>query len=179
MNCPQCNNKATWINYGPTVGEGYYCRHCKDEVDHHTNSYGISGTRYKRNAEIKIETKPAIDRDGFIHMSQPFMQGATYNSQGVAPSATLPTHAQVPYYNGQDIQCIKHNCPNCGNKHAGTSVLNLKSGQFIYCKTSYGPLKAGNFYKFLNTEPNGIRVEVAIPGQQTQYLSYTACRFQV
>jgi hypothetical protein len=175
MNCPQCNNKAVWINYGPTIGEGYYCRHCKEEVDHPTNTYGISGTRFKQTAEVKVETKHKLDRDGFIHIPNAFIQGASYNQ---TPNS-LPTQAQPPYYNGQDIQCIKYNCPNCGNKYAGTSVLNLKSGQFIYCKSSYGPLKAGNFYKFLNTEPNGIRIEVTIPGQQTQHLSYTACRFQI
>lgn len=166
MNCPQCNNDAVWINYGPTVGEGYYCRECKDEVDHPSNTYGISGTQLKRITQVKLE--PKLDIDGFIHINQPLT--LQLNSQPSSPQM---------FYNGQDIQCIRISCHTCGNKIAGTSVLNLVPGQYLYCKISYSYFIRGNFYKFVRIDLDTIIMEHNGLHQTPVLISVPACTFQV
>lgn len=46
MVCSKCKQHGVWIEYGPRIGAGWYCRHCKDDIYHTDNVYGSSGQRY-------------------------------------------------------------------------------------------------------------------------------------
>lgn len=39
--CPKCHNKTEYRDWGPIVGQGFYCVTCKDEVHSADSVYGL------------------------------------------------------------------------------------------------------------------------------------------
>lgn len=35
-------HEGRWVDHGPSVGKGYYCPICKDDIPHTANTYGVS-----------------------------------------------------------------------------------------------------------------------------------------
>jgi len=67
--CPTCGFMASWIDYGPNVGQGFYCRICKDEVDSPDNIYGIAAQARRRELTYigKLKT---IDSPQFLNCTK-------------------------------------------------------------------------------------------------------------
>jgi hypothetical protein len=55
-NCIKCNTKSVWIDHGFITGCGYYCRTCKEDVEHPDNIYG-SIAQSKRTISKPIRTE--------------------------------------------------------------------------------------------------------------------------
>jgi len=61
--CPRCKNDAVWIDYGPIVGAGFYCRTCKDEVEDSANVYGTIAAAKRKQTQFQTQRPNAMLQD--------------------------------------------------------------------------------------------------------------------
>jgi len=153
--CPRCINESVWVDHGPMVGRGYYCRHCGKDVDHPDNVFGLSGS------QIEAAKKKAATSDpGFLytqlHCSKP---NCKFNKPGILGAGS--------YIHIADAQ----------------SIQPLKVGQIVCCEVDHGVtqhLKRHEHYKIVEVLAHTIRIEVPVrsgPFGGVENREYTRCRF--
>lgn len=172
VSCPKCSGLGVFIDHGPTVGRGWFCRGCKDDIDHSDNMYGLTADQMR---------KAKARQPGSL--IQPLNMSAGY---GAHPSP----------YSFEPLECVKLGCKLCGTisrnpSHHGVmlgipkSPVVLRIGDVLRCdhdKGVTGFLKANDNYEVAEVLAFTVRIWVSHSVQGTRVREkreYTRCRFSL
>jgi hypothetical protein len=149
--CKKCNTIGRWVDHGPTVGKGWYCGTCKDDIPSDDNVYG-------HYAQKKIEEKKSV--------GQPYI--------GAQPSVWGQTHTRRVRLN-----CTKDICPACGGKYKGAHV-NVQPGDRVICENNARVSKDLGMYKeYIVLSVDAAKENIRVMTLGTSTKEYSRCRFAV
>lgn len=63
--CTKCTTQSVWMDWGPIVGKGYYCKVCRDDVDHDNNVYGSIASSKRK---LTLASRPFLTDDDFEYI---------------------------------------------------------------------------------------------------------------
>lgn len=148
--CDKCGNGATWVDHGPMVGKGWYCKHCKDDIKHPDNVFGLSASQTIQTKEFVKTKLESI----FPSRTTGIPLNCTRNSCTVCVTSSRSTYPKVDVYAG-DIVIVNNN-----------GKLN-------------NVISVGQRYKVVtvNLMRHSIYIKVLINNASVEYREYSRCRF--
>jgi hypothetical protein len=184
--CPHCHTDAKWVEHGPTVGRGWYCPGCKDDVIHVDNVYGVTGGRImQQNTFTRVPPAAPVGVKSAVPTVTRPSPAAAPSGAYTPPLGVAPNHPHAPArslgYNGTflALDCSKPGCKNCvGIKGAPVAI---SAGDFVVCTSDLGCrawLNHGSVYSV--AEILAFTIKVWCVEKTTGRLvarEYTRCRF--
>jgi len=151
-----CGVEGVWNDYGPTVGRGWYCKACKNDIPHADNVFGITGIQIQK--KLKEEPPKGTARFG-AHPNPPTPAGINTNKVYAA------------------LECVKPQCPVCGGIMKTVKPITVRVGDMLRCNSGTGMhLKAQQEYQVAEVLTYTVKVWCVRNGK-LEAREYARCRF--